>query len=175
MPHRTGRILAALLLCTVSGGALSAALRPGSRLDLSVGQASAAPATPRPRPNIVWISNEDMSPRLGAYGDAVARTPVLDRLARESIRYTRAFTTAPVCAPSRAAIITGMYQNAHRRAAHADDRGQRAGAAGPVSRGAAVLCEGVSGVSARGWLLHDEPRQDRLPVRRAVHDLGRGR
>ena len=53
-----------------------------------------------------------MSPHLGAYGDALARTPVLDRLARESIRYTRAFTTAPVCAPSRAAIITGMYQNA---------------------------------------------------------------
>ena len=64
------------------------------------------------RPNIVWISNEDMSPRLGAYGDALARTPVLDRLARESVRYTHAFTTAPVCAPSRAAIITGMYQTA---------------------------------------------------------------
>jgi len=63
-------------------------------------------------PNIVWISNEDMSPHLGAYGDTLARTPVLDRLAKESIRYTRAFTTAPVCAPSRAAIITGMYQNA---------------------------------------------------------------
>jgi arylsulfatase A-like enzyme len=63
-----------------------------------------------PRPNIVWISNEDMSPRLGAYGDTVARTPVLDGLARESVRYTRAFTTGPVCAPSRAAIITGHYQ-----------------------------------------------------------------
>jgi N-sulfoglucosamine sulfohydrolase len=64
------------------------------------------------KPNIIWISNEDMSPRLGAYGDGVARTPVLDRLAKESVRYTRAFTTAPVCAPSRAAIITGMYQTA---------------------------------------------------------------
>ena len=62
------------------------------------------------RPNILWISNEDMSPHLGVYGDALARTPVLDRLARESIRFTNAFTTAPVCAPSRAAIITGMYQ-----------------------------------------------------------------
>ena len=67
---------------------------------------------PTGRPNIVWISNEDMSPRLGAYGDSLARTPVLDRLAKESIRYTHAFTTAPVCAPSRAAIITGMHQNA---------------------------------------------------------------
>src|SRR5918998_557629 len=71
-------------------------------------QKGASPA----RPNILWISNEDMSPHLGAYGDPLARTPVLDRLARESIRYTRAFTTAPVCAPSRAAIITGMYQTA---------------------------------------------------------------
>lgn len=53
-----------------------------------------------------------MSPHLGVYGDALARTPVLDRLARESIRDTHAFTTAPVCAASRAAIITGMYQNA---------------------------------------------------------------
>ena len=70
----------------------------------------AAPAAGRP--NIVWISNEDMSPHIGAYGDALARTPVLDRLARESTRYTRAFSTAPVCAPSRAAIITGMHQSA---------------------------------------------------------------
>ena len=70
----------------------------------------AATAAAQNRPNIVWISNEDMSPHLGVYGDALARTPVLDRLAQESIRYTRAFTTAPVCAPSRAAIITGMYQ-----------------------------------------------------------------
>ena len=64
------------------------------------------------RPNIVWISNEDMSPRLGAYGDPLARTPNLDRLAQGSVTFTRAFTTAPVCAPSRAAIITGMYQTA---------------------------------------------------------------
>jgi N-sulfoglucosamine sulfohydrolase len=73
------------------------------------GQGATRPAS---RPNIVWISNEDMSPHLGAYGDALARTPVLDRFARESVRYTHAFTTAPVCAPSRAAIITGMYQTA---------------------------------------------------------------
>ena len=72
--------------------------------------AAQSSARPTSRPNIVWISNEDMSPRLGAYGDKIARTPVLDRLARESVRYTNAFTTAPVCAPSRAAIITGMYQ-----------------------------------------------------------------
>ena len=95
-------------------------------------------------PNIVWISNEDMSPRLGAYGDAVARTPVLDRLAQESVRYTRAFTTAPVCAPSRAAIITGMYQTAigaqHMRTT--EDRVPEL--PGPVPRGSAVLRQSVS-------------------------------
>ena len=79
-------------------------------LMLAVTPAVQPPAPARARPNIVWISNEDMSPRLGAYGDAVARTPVLDRLAKESVRFTNAYTTAPVCAPSRAAIITGMYQ-----------------------------------------------------------------
>jgi arylsulfatase A-like enzyme len=68
------------------------------------------PQPPRARPNIVWISNEDMSPHIGAYGDRFARTPVLDRFAAQSTRFTHAFTTAPVCAPSRAAIITGMYQ-----------------------------------------------------------------
>ncbi len=71
---------------------------------------SAQPAPQTRRPNIVWISNEDMSPRLSAYGDTLARTPALDRLAAQSVRYTHAFSTAPVCAPSRAAIITGMYQ-----------------------------------------------------------------
>ncbi len=78
-------------------------------LRLGAAQQAVPPLT---RPNVVWITNEDMSPHLGVYGDALARTPVLDRLARESVRYTHAFTTAPVCAPSRAAIITGMYQNA---------------------------------------------------------------
>src|SRR5947208_2491286 len=63
-------------------------------------------------PNILWISTEDLSPRIGAYGDRVARTPTLDQFAREGMRFTNAFTTAPVCAPSRAAIITGMFQNA---------------------------------------------------------------
>ena len=62
------------------------------------------------RPNILWVSVEDMGPRLGAYGDATARTPNVDELASKGTRFTRAFTTAGVCSPSRAAIITGMHQ-----------------------------------------------------------------
>ncbi|MEX2171553.1 MAG: sulfatase [Pirellulales bacterium] len=61
------------------------------------------------RPNILWLSAEDMSPHLGCYGDQHARTPNIDRLAAEGILYENAFSTAPVCAPSRSAIITGVY------------------------------------------------------------------
>jgi arylsulfatase A-like enzyme len=60
-------------------------------------------------PNILWITCEDMSPHLGCYGDPVARTPSLDMLASEGIRYTNAFSVSGVCAPSRSALITGMY------------------------------------------------------------------
>ena len=60
-------------------------------------------------PNILWITVEDMSPNLGALGDAYALTPNIDRLASESVRYTNAFATAPVCSPSRSTLITGVY------------------------------------------------------------------
>ena len=48
------------------------------------------------RPNILWISAEDLSPRLGCYGDSLAQTPILDRLAEEGMRFTNVFTSAPV-------------------------------------------------------------------------------
>lgn len=67
-------------------------------------------STSSPRPNILWLSVEDMSPWLGCYGDSTVATPNIDRLAKEGVRYTNAFSTAGVCAPSRCAIITGMYQ-----------------------------------------------------------------
>lgn len=61
------------------------------------------------RPNILWISCEDISPNLGCYGDVHAITPNLDRLATEGVRFSRAFTPAGVCAVVRSSIITGMY------------------------------------------------------------------
>jgi len=76
------------------------------------------------RPNILWISIEDVSPRYGCYGDPVARTPNLDRLAAGGCRYPNAFSTAPVCAPSRSAVITGMYATSigthHMRTTHSN-------------------------------------------------------
>lgn len=62
-----------------------------------------------PRPNIVWLSFEDSSPMLGCYGDPHAITPNIDKLAAQGVRYTRAYSVAGVCAPSRSGIITGMY------------------------------------------------------------------
>lgn len=61
------------------------------------------------RPNILWITAEDASPALGCYGDEYATTPHIDALAKESVRYTHAFATAPVCSPSRSCLITGCY------------------------------------------------------------------
>lgn len=61
------------------------------------------------RPNILWITSEDNAPSLGAYGDRDAVTPHLDGLARRGLRYRTVWSTAPVCAPARTALITGMY------------------------------------------------------------------
>jgi arylsulfatase A-like enzyme len=61
------------------------------------------------RPNVLWITSEDNGPQLGCYGDSFADTPVLDRLAARGLRYTKAWSVAPVCAPARTAIITGIY------------------------------------------------------------------
>ena len=67
-------------------------------------------AAERPsQPNVLWITAEDMSPVLGCYGDAFATTPNIDRLAKGSVRYAKAFASAPVCSPSRSCLITGCY------------------------------------------------------------------
>jgi uncharacterized sulfatase len=72
-------------------------------------QPHASAPTPAPRPNILWISTEDISPDLGCYGAPDARTPNLDQFASTGVRFNSAFSTAPVCSPSRSSIITGMY------------------------------------------------------------------
>ena len=61
------------------------------------------------RPNVLWLTVEDMSPWLACYGDSTVPTPNLDRLAGESLRFAHAFATSPVCAPARSTLITGMY------------------------------------------------------------------
>ena len=66
-------------------------------------------ATAADRPNILWITSEDNGPQLGCYGDPDANTPNLDALAKRSVIYRHCWSNAPVCAPARTTIITGMY------------------------------------------------------------------
>lgn len=76
------------------------------------------------KPNILWLIAEDFGPHLGCYGAEQVWTPNLDRLAASGVRYTRAFTTGPVCSPSRSAFTTGMYQTtigAHNHRSHRED------------------------------------------------------
>ncbi|MFC1805900.1 sulfatase-like hydrolase/transferase, partial [Planctomycetota bacterium] len=68
-----------------------------------------AAEAPPDRPNILWLSCEDISPNLGCYGDAYARTPRLDAFAKEGVLYTHAFGITGVCAPNRSCVITGVY------------------------------------------------------------------
>jgi len=75
------------------------------------------------RPNILWLSCEDISPHLGAYGDSHVQTPVLDRFATEGARFDHAFSVSGVCAPSRSCLISGIYPvslGTHNMRSHRD-------------------------------------------------------
>ncbi len=65
--------------------------------------------SPMTRPlNLMLLVGEDVGRHLGCYGDLFARTPHLDRLARQGCLFTNAYSTAPVCAPARSSMITGQ-------------------------------------------------------------------
>lgn len=64
------------------------------------------------QPDVIWIVADDLGPQLGCYGTRGVRTPHIDRLAAEGMRFTNAFSTAPVCSASRSAMITGISQTA---------------------------------------------------------------
>jgi hypothetical protein len=66
-----------------------------------------AAQTERKRLNVVWIMADDAGPAFGCYGQAQVRTPNVDRLAAEGLRFTSCYTTAPVCSPNRSAMFTG--------------------------------------------------------------------
>ena len=90
-------------------------LSPWSRL-LRIGvwvavvlTAGKAGMTAAAQPNILWISSEDHGPHMGCYGDSYATTPNVDALAKRGMIYAHCWSNAPVCAPARTTIITGMY------------------------------------------------------------------
>ena len=66
-------------------------------------------ADSRERPNILWLTSEDNGPHLGCYGDAYADTPHIDALAKRSLLYLHCWSNAPVCAPARTTLISGLY------------------------------------------------------------------
>jgi len=94
-----------------------------------VGFTNCKQETPRELPNILWLVSEDNSPLLGCYDDEFATTPNLDKLASEGFLYTHAYANAPVCAPARNTIITGVYAcsngNQHMRSYYPKSEGVR--------------------------------------------------
>ncbi len=85
---------------------------------------SALNAAPARRPNILWLIGENLTHDLGCYGEQRVRTPHLDALAAEGVRFTRVFATNPACAPSRSAFFTGWYQtttDTHPMRSHRED------------------------------------------------------
>ena len=84
-------------------GALAAGIALGSRLPSFA-------AEPRRKPNVIFIFADQLRAQaLGCYGDKQARTPNLDRLASEGVRFTNAISTWPVCSPFRGMLLTGRY------------------------------------------------------------------
>ena len=80
----------------------------GMALSMGAGHLSAAGP-----PNIVWLVGDDVGPlEIGCYGHPTIKTPAIDRLARQGVRYTRAFVTTSSCSPSRASFLTGKYPHA---------------------------------------------------------------
>ncbi|MCE9557118.1 MAG: sulfatase-like hydrolase/transferase [Planctomycetes bacterium] len=63
----------------------------------------------QPHPNILWLTSEDHGPQMGCYDDPLATTPHVDQLASQGMIYTRVWSCAPVCAPARTTLISGMY------------------------------------------------------------------
>lgn len=68
----------------------------------------ASPAASEDKPNILFISVDDLAASLGCYGDLIAKTPHIDRLAATGVRFDRAYNQLPLCNPTRASVMTGM-------------------------------------------------------------------
>jgi arylsulfatase A-like enzyme len=95
-----------------------AALGTGAALSASAAWAPLLSAASHERPNILWLVSEDNNPFIGAYGDKLAHTPTIDALARKGVLFRNAYSNAPVCAPSRFGILTGVFPESCAPAHH---------------------------------------------------------
>jgi arylsulfatase A-like enzyme len=94
---------------------------------LALGQPVGARAT-ESKPNILWIVTEDASPHVGCYGETAIKTPHIDQLAEEGVRFENAIISCPVCSPARSAMVTGMYQTTIGSHNHrSQNKGSKAG------------------------------------------------
>src|SRR5947207_13888479 len=90
-------------------------------LALSLALTLALPAAAAPK-NVVLLVADDLGMEVGCYGDAVAKTPNIDRLAAAGTRFTHGFASVSSCSPSRASLLTGMptHQSGQYGLAHAE-------------------------------------------------------
>lgn len=66
------------------------------------------------RPNIIFILTDDQRwDAMGVAGNSIIKTPQMDELAKKGIYFKNAFSTTPICAASRASILTGLYERSH--------------------------------------------------------------
>lgn len=95
------------------GGQIAARCLAMAAAALSLVGSLGSPATaadPAPRPNIVFILSDDLAQGdLGCYGQKLIKTPHLDQMAREGLRFTQAYCGTSVCAPSRTSLMTGLH------------------------------------------------------------------
>jgi choline-sulfatase len=96
----------------LSTGAASAVVCAGAKL--GVGRGSSQSDSGGPKNVLFLMSDQHAKGILGVEGDSLARTPQLDALARDGVRFSNAYCTNPVCVPSRASILTGLYTHNHR-------------------------------------------------------------
>lgn len=74
------------------------------------------------KPNIIWLMAEDIGPDLECYGMKAVKTPNLNTLAEDGIRYAKCFTANPICSPSRSSMMVGVYQNKINAGHHRSNR-----------------------------------------------------